>query len=326
MRVGPALGPRERVFGCVLGGAVGDALGAPYEGLWGATIPAGPALLAGFGDYDGYPRGQWTDDTQLTLATLEAIVEEGHVDPSLIAHAIASLWLNVSVIGPGGACTRAAHAFLRSGDWSTSGAPVGKAGNGTAMRTAVLGLWFVRRPSGLEQEVAQVSRITHQDPRSVAGGVAVAKAAQLLALDAELSADAFCTQVAATMAPLAPEFAREVAELPARLREPARVALERIAWAGSALPEFERPIITPFVVPTVLAALWSVLRWPDSWEEAVAGVIGLGGDVDTTGAIVGGLMGTRLGVSAIPAHLREGVQQVARLRSLAGRYADLIPR
>src|SRR5438034_14765 len=81
---------------------------------------------------------------------------------------IARLWRTQSVVGPGGACTRAAHRFLRTGDWASCGAPAGQAGNGTAMRTAVLGLFFLRDPHRLAEVVADVSRITHQDPRSVA--------------------------------------------------------------------------------------------------------------------------------------------------------------
>ena len=52
----------DRALGCVLGGAVGDALGAPFEGLWSRSIPEAPALLAGFAEYEGFPRGQYTDD------------------------------------------------------------------------------------------------------------------------------------------------------------------------------------------------------------------------------------------------------------------------
>jgi len=49
------------------------------------------------------------------------------------------LWKSQSVVGPGGACTHAATTFLKNGDWTTCGAAVGQAGNGTAMRTAVVG-------------------------------------------------------------------------------------------------------------------------------------------------------------------------------------------
>jgi hypothetical protein len=58
---------RERFLGCVLGCAVGDALGAPYEGLWAHSIPDEATLLADYGEFEGYPKGQYTDDTQPRL-------------------------------------------------------------------------------------------------------------------------------------------------------------------------------------------------------------------------------------------------------------------
>ena len=75
----------DQTLGCLLGGAVGDALGAPYEGLWSKSIPDSDGLLAGFGEFHGCPRGQYTDDTQLTLATVESIVEQQTIDPHGIA-------------------------------------------------------------------------------------------------------------------------------------------------------------------------------------------------------------------------------------------------
>jgi ADP-ribosyl-[dinitrogen reductase] hydrolase len=58
----------------------------------------------------------------------------------------------------------------------------------------------------------------------------------------------------------------------------------------------------------------------------VAAAIRLGGDVDTLGAIVGALAGVRLGAGAIPAHLRETVQQSRELEVLALRYHALVTR
>jgi ADP-ribosylglycohydrolase len=250
-------------------------------------LPNREALLWDFTEIEGYPRGQYTDDTQLTLATVKSIVRRKSLEPADIARSIAWLWKTQSVIGPGGACTYAANAFLRTRDWKTCGAPVGQAGNGTAMRTAALGLYFLGDPENLPQAAAEVSRITHQDPRSVAGGIAVAKAAQLLATFDTLNEREFCSSIAASIRPYEATFADLIQEIPLRLREDKETALHAIAWAGSARPEFSRPIITPFVVPTVLAALWVVLKNPSSWSRAVAEAIRLGGDVDTLGAIVG---------------------------------------
>ncbi len=158
-----------------------------------------------------------TDDTQLTVATIQSVVRAGYIDPADIARSIARLWRSQAVIGPGGACTAATDRLLAGGHWSDCGAPVGQAGNGTAMRTAALGLYFLPSPGALAAEVAQVSRITHQDPRSVAGGVAIASAARLLAGQPEVSADGLCRAAAEEMRPFHPQFAGLVAGLPARL-------------------------------------------------------------------------------------------------------------
>jgi ADP-ribosylglycohydrolase len=68
---------QERALGCLLGCAVGDALGAPYEGLWPHQIPDRRWLLDDFAEIEGYPKGQYTDDTQLTVATVESLVAGG---------------------------------------------------------------------------------------------------------------------------------------------------------------------------------------------------------------------------------------------------------
>jgi ADP-ribosyl-[dinitrogen reductase] hydrolase len=315
---------KSRFVGCLVGCAVGDALGAPFEGYWEHQLPGRKALLSGFAEVEGYPRGQYTDDTQLTLATVESIVRQRELAPADIARSIASLWKNNSVVGPGGACTFAAHAYLRTRDWTTCGAPVGQAGNGTAMRTAVLGLYFHRDPECLPAAVADISRITHQDPRSVAGGIAIAKAAQLLATHDAVDEASFCGAIADAIRPFEATFAGLIESLPARLREDRETALHAIAWAGSSKPEFSRPIITPFVIPTVLAALWAVLQHKSSWTAAVSEAIHLGGDVDTLGAIVGALAGIKLGHSAIPADLASGVLDADRIKALACSYYEVV--
>lgn len=314
----------DRFQGCLVGGAVGDALGAPFEGLWARSIPNEPTLLAEFAEFEGYPRGQWTDDTQLTLATVEAILDAGDVDVAAIARRIARLWQRNEVIGPGGACTRAAWSLLRGTPWDQAGAPPGQAGNGTAMRTAVLGLLYLNDSTSLSREVADVSRITHQDSRSIAGGVAIAAATRFLALEEKVDTRLACEAVAGAMRDHDATFADLVLELPKLVAAPIDVALPWIAWAGQAKPELPEPIITPFVVPTVLACLWVALRHPDEWGRAVATVIRLGGDVDTTGAIVGGMLGARLGSAAIPAHLAAQVVDASRIRRLARELAAAV--
>lgn len=315
--------PSGSFSGALLGCAVGDALGAPFEGLWPESIPETSELLSRYHLYDGYESGQYTDDTQLTLATAEAIVASGQIDPHAIASRIAELWRHHTVIGPGGACTQAAEEFLLHGDWTTCGAPVGQAGNGTAMRTVFLGLCFPDDPSVLPRVVSDISRITHQDPRSIAGGVAVAEAARQLAYPPKQNRESLLSSVAQATSGIDQGFADCLRELDDRMTSPEGETLRFVASAGQRRAEFDRPIITPFVVPTVLASLWSVLRHPTSWSDAVAFAIRLGGDVDTLGAIVGALMGAKLGSGAIPQHLRDEVVDSRRMSVVAAELDNL---
>lgn len=309
---------QSTVSGALLGCAIGDAMGAPFEGLWDNSIPSAESLLADYHEYHGYPRGQFTDDTQLTIATLESMVEARRVDVPDIARRIAELWRHHQIIGPGGACTHAAEHFLATGDWSTMGAPLGQAGNGTAMRTSVLGLLYSQRADALIDEVAQISKLTHTDPRSVAGGVGIAEAARCLMVDPEISPNDLCESVANAMESIHSEFAQLVRELADRHDSDSVRAF--IAEAGQERAEFERPIITPFVIPTVLASIYCIITQTQSWGDAVTTAIRLGGDVDTLGAIVGSLAGIRHGLSGIPAHLVAGVQNSDYLQALAMRY------
>ena len=310
--------PKSKVTGALLGCAVGDAMGAPFEGLWGNTIPSGDELLENYHEYHGYPCGQYTDDTQLTVATVESVVERGGIDLHDIAAKIAGLWKHHDVIGPGGACTHAAEHFLATGDWTDMGAPDGQAGNGTAMRTTILGLMYRNQSKQLVNEVAEISRLTHQDSRSVAGGVAVAEACRLLAFDEGLSDQEFCDSISQAICGINIELADLIKALPERMTD--ENVTQFIAAAGQSHPEFEKPIITPFVIPTVLAALYCIMRFPQSWPQAVTAVIRLGGDVDTLGAIVGALAGARHGLDDIPAQLVDKVQNRDQLITLANRY------
>jgi ADP-ribosylglycohydrolase len=66
------------------------------------------------------------------------------------------------------------------------------------------------------------------------------------------------------------------------------------------------------------------MKYPDSWSDAVSTVIGFGGDVDTLGAIVGGLMGARLGLSSIPQHLVEQLVDREKLIGIGEKYYHLL--
>lgn len=198
------------------------------------------------------------------------------------------------------------------------GAREGNAGNGTAMRTAALGLWFCGDHESLPYVVAEVSRITHQDSRSVAGGVAIAMAASILSVNHDVDPREFCGEIANTCRSINAEVAELLQQLPDALGS--TNVLDFIAYSGQKSPEFDRPIISPFIIPTVLASLYGILTNPDVWIDAVTSAVRLGGDVDTLGAIVGALAGAKHGIDAIPKNLVSDLQDSYDIQVLAARY------
>ena len=202
------------------------------------------------------------------------------------------------------------------------GAPEGQAGNGTAMRTAALGLWFGRDYESLVSVVADISRLTHQDSRSIAGGVAIALATNQLSTPCEIEPHSFCHFLADACDDISSEVAELLRALPSQIGTTG--VLDFLAHSGQPAPEFKNPTISPFVIPTVLASIYCIMLHPDSWIDAVTSAVRLGGDVDTLGAIVGGIAGARHGFDSIPRNLIESVQDSNAIQVLAAKYHSVI--
>jgi len=313
---------QERFRGCLLGLALGDALGAPYEFYTPEQIPRGDRLVGRFARLPDLPVGTVTDDTQMALALSRSLIERGRLDGEDVARRFARLWQQGLVIGPGLACSEAVGRFLGGVDWHKAGCTKGRAGNGAAMRVAPVGLLRLRAPEALVEDARTQSIITHTDPRAVAGAVVVARAVAWCVGGEQVDAGDFVEELARVADIDCPEFGEYVRKLPQWLEAPEVEAVAEIARAGQ--PTFTDRVITPFVIPTVLAGLYAFLRSPHDFGQSVGLVIGLGGDTDTTAAITGAISGSLNGEGVLAERLlprlREGRHQpnlVEELRHLA---------
>ena len=109
-----------------------------------------------------------------------------------------------------------------------------------------------------------------------------------------------------------------------RPASPEESALERFAVLGLESPYREtRDGITPFVIPTVLTALYYFLRSPTDYTRTVRGSLLVGGDVDTVASIAGALSGAFNGANSLPKHLVECVLHRDRIIELADRLYAL---
>ena len=300
----------ERFLGCLIGTAVGDALGAPFEHQELPKELTPKHILKEFIRIPGFPKGQYTDDTQLTIATAESIITKRKIDGQDIAQKFTKLWKNHQILGQGIACDEAIHRMIHHHvPWSEAGAPEGEAGNGAAMRISPIGLWNHDQTGNLPADTYTASIITHKDKKSIAGALAIATAISYLTNNSELDTDRLLDQVSRNVFSLHQGFAQEIHQIKTLLSQPEEQAIEQIiqkaqfgphkgSWCGR---------ITPYVIPTVLLSLHNLLRYPDNYAQAVAKSILAGGDTDTTAAITGALSGTHNGIKAIPQHLAQAV-------------------
>jgi ADP-ribosylglycohydrolase len=300
----------EHIRGCLLGGAVGDALGAPIEFDELAKIRSrfGPA---GVRDYaPAYGRaGAFTDDTQMTLFTAEGLIRAQHdshgraivsaavyeaylrwleTQSGEVAHTCSQRgWLIEQELlharrAPGHTCLAA----LRSGRMGTPEAPLNDSkGCGGVMRIAPAGLIGAPDPFELGCDLAA---ITHGHPT---GYLAAGFLAQLLA---EIASGA-SLQAAVTGAEAVLERAPSHEETLAAVK-----SATALAHTANGTPEEVESLGGGWIAEEAVAiGLFAALVAKD-FEHGVLLAVNHGGDSDSTGSIAGNILGLLHGDAAIP--------------------------
>lgn len=282
----------SQLTGAILGTAVGDALGLPREGLSRSRaikIFGGPPLRDAF----MFGRGMTSDDTEHTCMTAQALLaSQGNTQR--FAQSLAwrlRFWILGLPAGVGLATARATIKLWLGFGPSKSG--VWSAGNGPAMRAAIIGVYAKDDIDQLLQLVRTSTRITHSDPEAEHGALAVALAA---AYSARIAADAI--NPIDYLSFIRPHLAGT----------PLVQLLESVANHLDGSKSFEEYLqsvgltsgISGYINHTVPAAIFCWLKWPNDFRNAVEQIILAGGDTDTTAAIVGALVGINAGADSIP--------------------------
>lgn len=305
----------DRAAGALLGQAVGDAFGVPYE----FGTPPGPGELAEMrgGGLGNYAPGEWSDDTQMATclalvaadgvglssvdatdqvaAGFERWFDEGPADIGIQTRAVLSSARTSP--GPRGAIlTRAAREYAATHARS--------AGNGALMRTAIVGLTALGDRERTARAARVMAELTHADPLAGDSCVLWSEAIRVAVLEARFDLAAGLD--------LIPEERRAQWE-------------EWITAATGADPRRFRP--NGYTV-TALQAAWAAITstpvppldpasgsFPcQHLQDALHAVIRVGDDTDTIAAIAGGLLGARWGASATPAAWRRRVHGWPGLR------------
>lgn len=327
----------DRAVASLLGGALGDALGAPIEFASTGSIAELGLPLRAFLPMPGAPTGAVTDDTQMSLFTAEALSDPGVAldDIGAVRHRVAlayvdwfttqgevaaptdtgsallaEAWLHARR-APGTATMAALAALSRSGD-RTIAAQNDSKGCGTVMRSAPFGIPVGWSAVDAFRAAAACAAITHGHPEAAVAAGAVASLVACLVAGGELHASVWtATRLARWSAP---------ASLTASLLANA-VAL---AQSSPGDPQSLARLGEGWVAEEALAiAVYAALSFPapDGVGDALSLSVAHGGDSDSTGAICGNIVGAAWGTAALPAPLVDTVEGRATIESVADRLA-----
>jgi ADP-ribosyl-[dinitrogen reductase] hydrolase len=292
---------RDRLAGTLLGTALGDALGLPCEGM------SAKRIARRFGKLDRYHligrTGYVSDDTEQSALVAQSLAAFP-ADPDRCARAfrrsiVGWFWRLPWGIGMATirACFRIMMGFSRSG--------VRSAGNGSAMRAAVIGAFFHDQPEKRRAFGVAIARTTHTDDRAVQGALYVAE-----------------------LAAVGPGEARKIVTEPllgAALDRATELAKASTSTADAAVALKT----TGYVVHSVPFALFCYLSYGATPLLALQECISAGGDTDSIAAILGGWLGARHGEPGLPAHLiallHDGPFGPTHLRALAASLAAGAP-
>lgn len=299
-----------KLQGCLLGQCLGDAFGYPIEGQGHSSCSQYMNQYVRFW-FDGEKppvewTGQYTDDSQLARELLASLVEQKQFDANDYAQRMVRLFESEMIVGRGIACDQAVARLIHGADWEHAGCPASSAGNGTAMRAAPVGMIYYDNLESMLEVAHLQGYITHHDPRCSAGSVAIAGAvAQAIQADT-IDVDTFVGNIATWASAFHPEFSEYILQLPNFIALKPEIAVNQIKHLGKQPNYVESwPGISPFVISSVIWSLYSFLRNPENYFDAIECAISVGGDVDTTGAMTGAISGAYLGVDTLPKHLLE---------------------
>ncbi|OGV75758.1 MAG: hypothetical protein A3K19_03005 [Lentisphaerae bacterium RIFOXYB12_FULL_65_16] len=284
---------QDRIIGCIVGGAIGDYWGMPYEGAVGPIEAPFPSVSI------------ISDDTQLTLATCEAIVESGTVTPEAVAQGLTRWFCAGKVTGIGSSTLKALRDLALGAPWTISGASGERsAGNGAAMRIAPVAFCCDPLSDAGRHLIRDICWITHRHDEAYVGALAVA---------------------AAIARPGRDSLGTLVGELPdSNCRDRLAALVETgehlaIAALGTKFG------VSGYVADSVPLAIYAARRVGKlGFREVLGSVIACGGDTDTMGAITGQIAGAALGRKGLPGDLVDRVPGIDAIAETAEGFARTV--
>lgn len=302
----------DKFQGCLLGVAIGDTLGHPFEGKLRSQI------YSYFDDFDEFIQKNksifktFTDDTQLTLHTAEALIKGNGFNLDYFISEYVN-WLDDPPIGPGYGCISSIRKLKYGVNWKQAASNSG--GNGTTMRIAPVGLYYFKDPKALKTAAIKSSIITHSHPAASAGAVVIASAIAFLieknpqtGFSIDEFFDAITTSISNSQDEIWEDFIQILNKLKSNLNIPIESGLIKFSQAGVKSPYFieqylGQAFVHPYAISTVVCSIFIFLKRLSTFKDCIFELATAGGDSDTVGAVGGSLAGVYFGLKNIPNEL-----------------------
>ena len=289
----------HHVRGCIIGGVIGDAMGGPFEGR--------PGPLR----FQEHTAWSISDDSQLTLATCESIIEVGKVSPEHIAQQFVHWYRARRITGMGASTLKALRDLDAGLHWALAGAKGEmSAGNGAAMRIAPLAFHLDPAITEERQIIRDVCRITHHSEEAYAGALAIVIAIRSLVFDACSPSQLLANVLASLPDSRVRDRIAELENLPNNLL-PAEVG-SQFGSSGYVVES----------VPLALYAARQIDRFP--FDALLRNVIEAGGDTDTIASMTGQIAGAWIRASNIPQNLVRLLPRADEIERIVDEFAATV--
>ncbi len=286
----------EAMNGCLLGGALGDSIGLPFEGMNARRIakvskkPLEQSLFFG--------RGMVSDDTEHAVMTLLCL-NECDTDPATFSRFLGKRFQWWFAGLPAGIGLGTARSIIKL--WfgvSPGKSGSSSAGNGPMMRAAVIGVRFADRPELRRKFVDASTLITHRDARAVEGARLIAECAAMAV--GKVGTPEIVTKLSHLVE------SDEMRERFSGFQE----ALTRCVGVKDFADSFGRKkgMVSGFAPDTAAVGIYAWLKYRDDFRKGVEEIVFAGGDTDTVAFVAGSLIGIEVGVRGLPASWRRGLR------------------
>ena len=300
----------DKARAVLYGLAIGDALGWPIEFL---KMDKVTTIYGEEGIQEPPDPAEVTDETQVSMAVAEALIEAGDQDIDTLMAALTNrliAWSNSpeNIRAPGHTVTEAIRTLEAGVSWRKAGITHAK-GNGSVVRMAPIGYFYQHHPALLREVAWAVGRATHSHPTAEASCIAAAYLIKL-ALDNTLPEDYIHETVEFIKGDAPDELLDALAKVEhVRLWTDEHAAMD---YLGSGWIAEE----------AVTMAAYCAIRYAGDFPGAVRRAVNIAGDSDSVGCITGGLVAARLGLSGIPRDWINRLENLTTVTDVAIRLAQ----